>query len=73
MPYCWAAKSMTKERGATQRAVECDIPILVVTCFEVPEYLFVGLGEWLESSSYAVSQGCNFEVVMSMVMRVEMH
>ena len=28
MPYCWAAKSMAKERGATQRAVECGIPIL---------------------------------------------
>lgn len=27
MPYCWAAKSMRKETGATQRAVECVMPI----------------------------------------------
>lgn len=29
MPYCCAAKSMMKETGATQRAVECDIPMMV--------------------------------------------
>lgn len=27
IPYCWAAKSIAKERGATQRAVEWVIPI----------------------------------------------
>ena len=31
MPYCWAAKSMRKETGATQRAVECVMPILKMT------------------------------------------
>lgn len=28
MPYCWAAKSIRKDVGASQRAVECGIPIL---------------------------------------------
>ena len=30
MPYCWAEKSMRKENGAAQRAVECVVPILRV-------------------------------------------
>lgn len=41
MPYCWAAKSMAKERGATQRAVECEIPILKFIC-DFNKFLLVG-------------------------------
>lgn len=29
IPYCCAAKSIRKEVGATQRAVECEMPILM--------------------------------------------
>ena len=28
MPYCWAAKSMRKESGAAQLAVDCVMPML---------------------------------------------
>jgi hypothetical protein len=28
MPYCCAAKSIAKERGANHLAVECEIPML---------------------------------------------
>jgi len=52
MPYCWAAKSMAKEREAAQRAVEWEIPILnfvidldfrilLVSKFVVVVYLYV--------------------------------
>ena len=35
MPYCWATKSMAKEAGATQRAVECEIPIVEFSQLEI--------------------------------------
>jgi hypothetical protein len=35
MPYCCAAKSIRKEAGATQQAVECEIPILKVGVLRV--------------------------------------
>ena len=35
MPYCWAAKSMRKERGAMMRAVLWEMPIFL--------FLYVGV------------------------------